>query len=598
MKREQVDKNLTWDLSDIFKTEQLYEKALDEIKEKTCDIVKTFKGKLNCYCTINTLLEELKDLYVLIDLTSSYSSLDYETDFSNKKAFERVSNFDTIISKIISSLSFIETEILQNDKEVIEKAIEENPQNKRFLEKLLSKKEHTLSCEVESVLASLSTSFQAPYRIYNQTKLSDLSFDDVVVDGKTYPMNFNIFEGNYEVSPDTKLRRACFKEFYKQLKKYENTFASSYYSYVKQDKVLADLRKYKNVFEYLLSDQEVTIDMYNRQCDVIMEKLSSHIRRYIRLLKRVNGLSKMTFADLKMPLDKDFQKTYSIDDCKKMIKDGLKVLGKDYEKYLDDAFSKRCIDYVDNESKASGAFCASPYRVHPYVLLTWSGNMSDVLTVAHELGHGGHFTFCNREQSILNTDCSTYFVEAPSTTNELIMAHYMLKNAKSNREKRWIISEIVSKTYYHNFVTHFLESYYQREVYKMIDKDMAFDANTLNSIFKQTMQKFFGDDVELEDGVERTWIRQPHYYMGLYSYTYSASLTIGTQMCLNILKDKDVAKKWIEVLKLGGSKNPIELAKMAGVDVTTDKPLLDTIEYIGNLITQMEQLTDEIENEK
>ena len=112
------------------------------------------------------------------------------------------------------------------------------------------------------------------------------------------------------------------------------------------------------------------------------------------------------------------------------------------------------------------------------------------------------------------------------------------------------------------------------------------------------MQKFFGDDVELEDGVERTWIRQPHYYMGLYSYTYSASLTIGTQMCLNILKDKDVAKKWIEVLKLGGSKNPIELAKMAGVDVTTDKPLLDTIEYIGSLITQMEQLTDEIENEK
>ena len=158
MKREQVDKNLTWDLSDIFKTEQLYEKALDEMKEKTCDIVKTFKGKLNCYCTINTLLEELKDLYVLIDLTSSYSSLDYETDFSNKKAFERVSNFETIISKIISSLSFIETEILQNDKEVIEKAIEENPQNKRFLEKLLSKKEHTLSCEVESVLCLLYTS--------------------------------------------------------------------------------------------------------------------------------------------------------------------------------------------------------------------------------------------------------------------------------------------------------------------------------------------------------------------------------------------------------------------------------------------------------
>lgn len=596
MKRNEVDKNLTWDLTHIFKTEEDFKKALVEMTERTDEIVKVFKGKLNCYCTINSCLEELKPICILRDLTGSYASLHYEVDLGSKEAFDRIVEFENTVLPIASKLSFIETEILENDKDIIIKAMEENSENKRFLEKLLNKKDHTLSNEVESVLSSLGSSFDTPYRVYNQSKMQDLFFNDVVLNGKTYPMSYNVFEGSYENDADTDFRRAAFKEFYNTLSHYENTFASAYYSHVQHDKTMSVIRKYDNVFEYLLSEQEVTMDMYNRQCDVIMEKLAPHIRKYARLLKRVNKLDKITFADLKMPLDKDFQKQYTVEECKKMVIDGLSVLGEDYSKYLENTFDNRCIDYVDNEGKASGAFCASPYRIHPYVLLTWSGNMSDILTVAHELGHGGHFSLCNKYQNILNVDCSTYFVEAPSTTNELIMAHYLLENAKSDREKRWIISEIISKTYYHNFVTHFLEAYYQREVYKIIDKGGAVDAQTLNTLFRETMEKFFGEDVELEDGVERTWMRQPHYYMGLYSYTYSAGLTIGTQMCLNILKDNSKAKQWIEVLKAGGSKTPIDLAKMADVDLSTDAPLLNTIEYIGKLIDEMEKLTDKIED--
>ena len=482
-------------------------------------------------------------------------------------------------------------------KEIIEKAMKENSENRRFLEKLLDRKDHTLSKEVESTLSALSGSFETPYRVYQQSKMQDLSFEDVEVNGVKTPMTYNIFEGCFEVDSNTEFRREAFKKFYKTLAKYENTFASAYYSNVQQDKAMSKVRKYDSVFDYLLSSQEVTMDMYNRQCDVIMEKLAPHIRKYARLLKRVNKLDKMTFSDMKMPLDSEFQKVYSIDECKNMVIDGLSFLGNDYKAYLERAFDNRYIDYVDNEGKASGAFCASPYKVHPYVLLTWSGNMSDILTIAHELGHGGHFSLCHQNQNILNVDCSTYFVEAPSTTNELIMAHYLLEKAKTDRERRWILSEIISKTYYHNFVTHFLEAYYQREVYKIIDKGGAVDAETLNTLFKETMEKFFGEDVELVDGVERTWMRQPHYYMGLYSYTYSAGLTIGTQMCLNILKDNSKAKQWIEVLKAGGSKNPVDLAKMADVDVTTDAPLLNTIEYIGSLIDEMERLTDKIEQE-
>lgn len=593
MKRNEVNVDLTWDLSHIYENDAKFEEALKEMEEKANKIVENYAGKLNSPENINSCLDALKEVLIIQDLAGAYAYLAYETDLGSMENLERLTKFENVVVPSMSKLSFIQTEILENDKEVIKKSME-NKENERFLGKLLEEKDHTLSKEVETVLSELSQSMGAPYRIYNQSKIQDISFNDIEMDGKTYPMSYNVFEGSYGEDGNTEFRRKAFEEFYNSLAKYENTFASAYFSNVQNDKIMSKIRKYDNVFEYLLADQEVPMELYNRQCDVIMEKLAPHIRRYAKLLKRVNKLDKMTFADMKMPLDSGFAKEFSISDCEKMVIDGLSVLGNDYVNFLKNSFSNRCLDYVDNEGKSSGAFCASPYRVNPYILLTWTGNMSDVLTVAHELGHGGHFHLAGLNQNILNVNCSTYFVEAPSTTNELIMAHYLLNNAKSDREKRWIISQIISGTYYHNFVTHFIEAYYQREVYKIIDKGRAVDATTLNKIFRETMEKFYGDEIEITEGVERTWMRQPHYYMGLYSYTYSAGLTIGTQMCLKILNDNSKAKDWIEVLKAGGSKKPVELAKMAGVDITTDEPLLNTIEYIGKLIEEMEILTDKM----
>lgn len=222
--------------------------------------------------------------------------------------------------------------------------------------------------------------------------------------------------------------------------------------------------------------------------------------------------------------------------------------------------------------------------------------MSEVFTLAHELGHAGHFSFCNEAQNIFDTDVSTYFVEAPSTMNELLMANYLIKTNEDKRFRRWVLSSMISNTYYHNFVTHLLEAAYQREVYKIIDAGGSVQAETLSRIKREVLEKFWGEDVKINEGAELTWMRQPHYYMGLYSYTYSAGLTIGTEVSKRILKEGQPAiEDWREVLKAGGTKSPVELAKMAGVDITTDKPLLDTIEYIGSIIDEIVKLTEEIE---
>ena len=200
--------------------------------------------------------------------------------------------------------------------------------------------------------------------------------------------------------------------------------------------------------------------------------------------------------------------------------------------------------------------------------------MDEVMVIAHELGHAGHFYYANKFQNILNTRPSLYFIEAPSTTNEIIMARELIKKADSKRLKTWIQSVMVSRTYYHNCVTHLLEAAFQREVYRLMDQRQPLSAFTLNELKLKVLRQFWGDDVEIPEWAGMTWMRQPHYFMGLYPYTYSAGLTLGTVVSKRIFEGTLDPKAWIEVLKAGGTKSPLDLAKMVDVDLSTEKPLL------------------------
>jgi oligoendopeptidase F len=319
------------------------------------------------------------------------------------------------------------------------------------------------------------------------------------------------------------------------------------------------------------------------------------MRKYARLLKKLHHLDHMTFADLKIAVDPEYDPRVTIEESKEYIKKGLSVMGEEYVSMIQEAYDKRWVDFAKNQGKSTGGFCDSPYGKNSYILLSWNDRMADVFTLAHELGHAGHFKSCNSTQSIFDTNVSTYLVEAPSTMNELLMAHYLLKTNDDKRFRRWVLSSMIGHTYYHNFVTHLMEAAYQREVYKIVDNGGSVNADTLSSIMKSTLQKFWGEDVEIIDGAELTWMRQPHYYMGLYSYTYSAGLTVATQACKRIEKEGQPAvDDWKKVLAAGGTLDPVGLAALAKIDITTDGPLLDTIQYIGSIIDEICTLTEEL----
>lgn len=593
--RKDIDQGITWDLSAIYSTDEKYESAVEEMKELVLNMEKKYKGKLDRADRINECLDEMRKLVQLMYLTNTYAGLSVSVDYTNSGNQERALKLSNIISDIQSRISFVDSEIIQADENILNAAINESKENSNYLIDKKREKEHVLHPEAERVLAALSGALEAPYNIYEQAKLADMDFKSFTVDGSEYPLGYALFENKYEYESDTKLRRAAFSAFSDKLKEYQYTTAAAYQIQVQKEKTIANLRGFNSVFDSLLFSQKVERELYDRQIDLITEKLAPHMREYARLLKKIHKLDEMTFADLKIAVDPEYDPAVTIEESRKYIEGALAILGDDYLEMVKKAYDERWIDFAQNKGKSTGGFCASPYGSHSFILLSWSDKMAEVFTLAHELGHAGHFKLCNKEQNIFDTNVSTYFVEAPSTMNELLMANYMLKTNEDKRFRRWVLSSMIGHTYYHNFVTHLLEAAYQREVYKIIDAGGSVQASTLNEIKKSVLEKFWGDDVKIIDGAELTWMRQPHYYMGLYSYTYSAGLTIATEVSKRILKEGQPAiDDWKEVLKAGSTKTPAELAKMAGVDITTDKPLLDTIEYIGNMIHEIVKLTEEI----
>lgn len=595
LERKDVDPGLTWDLSAIYGTEEEFQSDVKTMKELSQRIEEEYKGKLNTADKINGCLDELKELYRIMGLTVNYTQLAVSVDYTNNANQDRSFKVMNLLAEIESRLSFINSEIIEADEKVLHEAINLSKENSNYLKEKIRSKAHALHPEAERVLAAFSETLDGPYKIYEQAKHADMDFKTFTAAGATYPLGYALFENNYEYEKDTEVRRAAFDAFSNKLKEYENTTAMAYQLQVQKEKTMATLRGFDSVIDSLLFPQQVGRDLYNRQIDLIMEKLAPHMRKYARLLKRIHGLDEMTYADLKITVDPEYDPDVTVEESKKYIEDALAVLGDDYLDIVKRAYSERWIDFAQNKGKSTGGFCSSPHGSHSFILLSWSEKMAEVFTLAHELGHAGHFTMCNEAQNIFDTDVSMYFVEAPSTMNELLMANYLIKTNEDKRFRRWVLSSMISNTYYHNFVTHLLEAAYQREVYKIIDAGGSVQAETLSKIMKDVLEKFWGDDVKITDGAELTWMRQPHYYMGLYSYTYSAGLTIGTEVSKRILQEGQPAiEDWREVLKAGSTKTPVELAKMAGVDITTEKPLLDTIDYIGSIIDEIVKLTEEI----
>jgi len=361
---------------------------------------------------------------------------------------------------------------------------------------------------------------------------------------------------------------------------------------VSKNLALARLRRYPSTEDYLLQPHQIPRTVYTHILDIIQAELAPHFQRYARLRRRVLGLDCLLYCDTKAPLDPDFNPRVTYDQGCALILDALAVMGPDYQAFARRAMTERWVDRADNIGKSSGAFCASPYGVHPYILITWSDTMRNVFTLAHELGHGGHFGLAMRHQRYLNTRPAMPFIEAPSIMNEMLLAQHILSQSHEARLRRSVIMQVLG-TYQHNFVTHLLEAELQRRVYARAEAGGAITAAMLDATKGEILARFWGDSLELDDGARMTWMRQPHYYMGLYPYTYAVGLVASTAMSLRIQAEGAPAvARWLEVLKAGGTRTPLELMDLAGVDMASTQPIHDAVAYVGRLVDEVERSFD------
>ena len=540
-KRSEFPENELWDLSALYQDREDFLRSIEKMLEDINLFKRNYEENLTTLEDFTRALYEIEQIYIEMSHIDNYSFMPQTSDFSNEEFAQIAQAGADFFTKANVALSFFDTALATADLEILD-ALEENPHFSAAIRQAKIQKSHFISPEVEKALTNLGEVFKAPEDIYTKMRAGDFEMEDFEVDGKVYQNSFVTYENFYQNHENAQVREKAFRSFSAGLRKHQNAAASAY-------------------------------------------------------LAQVNGLKKMTFADWKLDLDSELNPEVTIDDAYDLVMKSVAPLGDEYAQEVSRYQEERWVDFAANANKDSGGYATDPYKVHPYVLMSWTGRMSDVYTLIHEIGHSGQFIFSDNNQSYFNTHMSTYYVEAPSTFNELLLSDYLEKQFDTPRQKRFALAHRLTDTYFHNFITHLLEAAFQRQVYNLIEDGKTFGATQLNKIMKDVLSQFWGDAIDIDDDAALTWMRQSHYYAGLYSYTYSAGMVISTAGYLNLKNNPNGANDWLNFLKSGGSRTPLDTAKLIGADISTAQPLRDTIQFLSDTVDQIIAYTKELNHD-
>ncbi len=591
--RSEVPTEQTWNLADLFASEADWsaeyaalDAALPGMAHHQGQLATSAQHLLDCLNAVEALEQRMARI-------GTYAHLRNAQDGTNPQYQAAYARAAALNARLESSTAFVESEILAMPDGLVTHYMAAQPAlaaHRVMLTDLMELRPHRLGAEAERVLASLGEVLNAPFMVYNRSKSGDIQFAPFSNDaGAQFANSINGFESNYESHSDTSVRRGAWQSFSAGLKAYNHTYAATFATEVNKNVVMGRLRGYPSTEDYLLQAHKIPHAVYRNILQIIQAELAPHMQRYARLRRKVLGLDKLLYCDIKAPLDPEFNPPISYEEGCELILKSLAPMGQDYCAFANTTMTQRWVDRTDNIGKSSGAFCASPYGVHPYILITWANTMRNVFTLAHELGHGGHFGLAMKHQRFVNTRPGMPFVEAPSIMNEMLLAQHILGESTDTRMRRSVIMQVLG-TYHHNFVTHLLEAELQHQVYGLAEQGQPITAGLLNQRKGDILAKFWGDTVEIDDGACMTWMRQPHYYMGLYPYTYSVGLVASTAMAQRIAAEGQPAvQRWIEVLKAGGTLKPLELMQTAGIDMHSPQPIHDAVAYVGRLIDELEQ---------
>ena len=461
-----------------------------------------------------------------------------------------------------------------------------------MFDNLLRQKEHILPKEMEELLSKTMEFSNTADDVFSMFNNADIRFGMVKDEnGQEIELTHGRY-GKLMESKDREVRKATMEACYRPYEAHENTLAALYQANAKKESFYAKVRKYENAREYSLFSSNIPVSVYDNLIDAVHEALPVFYR-YVALRKRLLKVDELHMYDVYAPLvDQDEQKI-DFEQAKQMVKEGLQPLGEDYIELLEKGFRERWIDVYENQGKRSGAYSWGSYGVHPYVLLNYNGSLNHVFTLAHEMGHALHSWYSDQNQTYINAGYRLFVAEVASTCNEALLIQDMLKKTEDKKQKAYLINyflEQFKSTLFRQ--TMFAE--FEKLTHDMVDAGESLNAEVLKSVYRNLNEKYFGPDMVIDSQIEMEWARIPHFYNSFYVYQYATGFSAAMALSSKILKEGDAAvKNYKKFLSGGCSMYPIELLRVAGVDMEKPEPVKEALAVFAEFVKQMEELTAE-----
>ena len=588
MNREQVKDCYKWNVSDIFESDEQWEKAVDKLFS-AIDF-SAYQGKLGDKATLLEYLKKNDALTIELEHAAVYANLKRDEDTRISKYNSYSGKIDMLFSRYCTATAFFEPEMAALDESYLKDLIAD----KQFsdydyqIKLLLKRRSHVISEKEERLVALSGEALGSFYDIFAMIDNADLPLPEIELDGKTRKLSHGLY-GLILHSPDRKKREEAYKKYYAAYIGLINTITANYYGNVKKDVFLSRVYNFDSCLDHALFAEDVDRRVYENLLESVTENCSV-MHRYISDRKKILGVDKLCFYDIYAPLVENVEVKMSYDEAYEYVIEGLAALGKEYQDLLRRGYNERWIDVEETEGKRNGAYSAGVYGVHPYVLLNYQQTLTDVFTIAHEMGHSLHTYFSQKSQPFAKSDYKIFVAEVASTVNETLLLKYMLSKATDDNLKKYLLNyylDSVRATLHRQ--TMFAE--FEYKAHRMVEEGEPLTRENLCEMYAAIGKKYYGEDIEHDYEISTEWCRIPHFYSSFYVYKYSTGIIAAMNIVKRILSEGESAvKDYFKFLSGGSSTDPVSLLKLASVDLSTKEPFTFAMKEFENTLLEFEKL--------
>ena len=592
LKREEVKVEDTWDLTDMYESNEAWEEELNKIEALITEIAGMEGTCLDTAKNLLTVLEKDAACAQKIELAYSYAERLFDQDQKNTKHQSMSAKIMSVYAKYAASTAFISPEIIAASSELLEKYFKEIPELELYrkqIDEIIRMKPHRLSAEMEKLVALTAEMSQGPSDTYSIFNNADLTFPETEDEnGEKVRLTHGRFISLLE-SSDKTVRKNAFEKYYATYEQFLNTLASIYNNQVKQQIFHATARKYNSTLEAAVDENNVSPDVYKNLVATINENLDK-MHHYVKLRKKCLGVDELHMYDIYTPMIPDMAKEIPFEEAKETVLKALAPLGDEYVAKVKEGFENRWIDVYENQGKRSGAYSAGSYGAHPYVLLNYNGTLDDMFTIAHEMGHAMHSYYSNENQPYIYSQYKIFVAEVASTCNEILLMEYLLKNTTDKKERAYLLNHYLDSfkgTVFRQ--TQFAE--FEMRTNAMVEAGESLNAENLNALYLELNKKYYGPDMISDKEISYEWARIPHFYYNFYVYQYATGFTSAVAIARSILAEGAPAvERYKKFLSGGCSDAPVELLKIAGVNLETPAPIQSALDVMGEILDEMESL--------